>query len=145
MFSELFSSEAWAEALPVIRGQFLLETWETLYVTILSTFFAVLIGLPLGIILVTGDEKGIHPLPKWLMKTLNVIINLLRSIPFLILMILVFPLTRVIIGTTVGTTATIVPLSVASFSLFVTLGDTGLRLVQTTSIEMAPSLGAGTM
>ena len=142
MFSELFSSEAWAEALPVIRDQFLLATWETLYVTLLSTFFAIVIGLPLGILLVAGDEKGIRPLPKWILRVLNVIINILRSIPFLILMILVFPLTRAIVGTTVGTTATIVPLVIAAFPFIARLAETSLREVNPNSIEMAQSLGA---
>ena len=145
MFNELFSSEAWAEALPVIRSQFLLATWETLYVTVLSTFFAILIGLPLGIILVAGDEKGIHPLPKWIIRALNVIINILRSVPFLILMILVFPLTRAIVGTTVGTAATIVPLVIAAFPFIARLAETSLREVNPNTIEMAQSLGAGTM
>ena len=142
MFSELFSSEAWTEALPVIRDQFLLATWETLYVTLLSTFFAIVIGLPLGILLVAGDEKGIRPLPKWILRVLNVIINILRSIPFLILMILVFPLTRAIVGTTVGTTATIVPLVIAAFPFIARLAETSLREVNPNSIEMAQSLGA---
>ena len=145
MFNELFSGEAWAEALPVIRGQFLLATWETLYVTVLSTFFAILIGLPLGVILVAGDEKGIRPLPKWIIKVLNVIINILRSVPFLILMILVFPLTRTIVGTTVGTTATIVPLVIAAFPFIARLAETSLREVDPNTIEMAQSLGASPM
>ncbi len=142
MFHELFDSAAWAEALPVIKEQFLTAAWETLYVTVLSTFFAVLIGLPLGVLLVAGSEKGIFPLPKWLIRLLNVIINLLRSVPFLILMILVFPLTRVIVGTTVGTTATIVPLVIAAFPFIARLVETSLREVNPNSIEMAQSLGA---
>ena len=142
MFRELFSSGAWAEALPVIREQFLTATWETLYVTVLSTFFAILIGLPLGVVLVAGDEKGIRPLPKGLIRVLNVIINILRSVPFLILMILVFPLTRVIVGTTVGTVATIVPLVIAAFPFIARLAETSLREVNPNSIEMAQSLGA---
>ena len=73
--------------------------------TLLSTALAVVIGLPLGVLLVAGEKDGVLPLPKTLMRILNVIINLLRSIPFLILMIMVFPLSRLIIGTTVGTTA----------------------------------------
>ena len=145
MFHELFDGAAWAEALPIIRDQFLTATWETLYVTVLSTFFAILIGLPLGVLLVTGDEKGIHPLPKWVISALNVIINILRSVPFLILMILVFPLTRVIVGTTVGTTATIVPLVIAAFPFIARLAETSLREVNPNSIEMAQSLGASTM
>ena len=78
----------------MVQGQFLLAFWETLYVTIAAMFFAVVIGLPLGVILVVGEKSGLAPLPGWLMKTINVIINLLRSVPFLILMILLFPFTR---------------------------------------------------
>ena len=77
--------------------------WETFYVTVLSTAFALVLGLPLGVLLVAGDKDGILPLPGWLMHILNIVINILRSVPFLILMICVFPLTRAIVGTTVGT------------------------------------------
>ena len=86
--------------------------WETFYVTVLSTALSLVIGLPLGVLLVTGEKDGVLPLPGWLMHLLNIIINLLRSIPFLILMIMVLPLSRALIGTAVGTTATIVPLVV---------------------------------
>ena len=72
--------------------------WETFYVTVLSTAFSLVIGLPLGVLLVAGDKDGILPLPGWLMHLLNIIINILRSVPFLILMICVFPLTRIIVG-----------------------------------------------
>lgn len=89
--------------------------WETFYVTVLSTAFSLVLGLPLGVLLVAGDKDGVLPLPGWLMHILNIIINILRSVPFLILMICVFPLTRAIVGTTVGTKATIVPLVVAAF------------------------------
>ena len=80
--------------------------WETFYVTVLSTAFALVLGLPLGVLLVAGDKDGILPLPGWLMHLINIVINILRSVPFLILMICVFPLTRAIVGTTVGTKAT---------------------------------------
>ena len=73
--------------------------WETFYVTVLSTAFALVLGLPLGVLLVAGDKDGILPLPGWLMHILNIVINILRSVPFLILMICVFPLTRAIVGT----------------------------------------------
>ena len=89
--------------------------WETFYVTVLSTAFSLVLGLPLGVLLVAGDKDGVLPLPGWLMHILNIVINILRSVPFLILMICVFPLTRAIVGTTVGTKATIVPLVVAAF------------------------------
>ena len=115
MFHDLFEAEAAAEAWEIIRTQFPLALWETFYVTVLSTLFAVIIGLPLGVLLVAGEKKGVLPLPSWLMKALNAVINLLRSVPFLILMILVFPLTRLIVGTVVGTVASIVPLVIAAF------------------------------
>ena len=88
MLNNLFSAEVLQETLSIVQGQFLLAFWETLYVTIAAMFFAVVIGLPLGVILVVGEKGGLAPLPGWLMKTINVIINLLRSVPFLILMIL---------------------------------------------------------
>ena len=104
--------------------------WETFYVTVLSTAFALVLGLPLGVLLVAGDKDGILPLPGWLMHILNIVINILRSVPFLILMICVFPLTRAIVGTTVGTKATIVPLVVAAFPFVARL------------VEAAQSMGA---
>ena len=92
-----------------------------------SSIEALVIGLPLGVLLVAGDKDGILPLPGWLMHILNIVINILRSVPFLILMICVFPLTRAIVGTTVGTKATIVPLVVAAFPFVARLGETSLR------------------
>ncbi|MCR5254005.1 MAG: ABC transporter permease [Treponema sp.] len=142
MFGEIFSAEALEDAWNIIRSQFLLSTWETIYVTILSTFFAFVIGLPLGVILVTGEEKGIKPLPKGLMHAINVIINILRSVPFLILMIVVFPLTRLLVGTIVGTVATIPPLVIAAFPFIARLVESSLREVNPNTIEMAQSLGA---
>lgn len=111
----LLASESVQEALYVLQTEIPFAIWETFYVTLVSTFLAVVIGLPLGVLLVAGDKNGVLPLPRWLMSILNVVINLLRSIPFLILMIMVFPLSRLIVGTTVGTVATIVPLVVAAF------------------------------
>ena len=93
---------------------FAFAVWETFYITVLSTAFALVLGLPLGVLLVAGDKDGVLPLPGWLMHALNFVINILRSIPFLILMICVFPLSRLIVGTTVGTNATIVPLVAAA-------------------------------
>ena len=141
-FNELFAPDKVDEAWQIIQSQFPTAIWETLYVTVLSTLFAILIGLPLGVILVTGEKKGILPLPTWLMQTLNVIINLLRSVPFLILMIMVFPLTRAIIGTVVGTEATIVPLVIAAFPFVARLTESSLREVNPNLIEMAQSMGA---
>ena len=142
MFSGMFASEKLHEAIEIIESQFLFAIWETVYVTILATLFAIIIGLPLGVLLVAGEENGILPLPRWLMRTLNVIINLLRSVPFLILMILVFPLTRAIVGTVVGTTASIVPLVISAFPFIARLSESSLREVSPNTIEMAQSMGA---
>lgn len=118
--------------------------WETLYAPFLATIFAYLIGLPLGVLLVTGEEGGIHPLPKWLMQALNTVINLLRSVPFLILMVLVFPLARLILGTSIGTTATIVPLTVAAAPYVARLVESSLREIDRGVIEAAQSMGCST-
>ena len=111
MFDLNLTEETLAEAWQIIQTQFPLAIWETVYVTLLSTAFAIVLGLPLGVLLVAGEKDGVLPLPAWLMKVLNIVINLLRSVPFLILMILVFPLTRAIVGTVVGTAASVVPWS----------------------------------
>lgn len=142
MLNNLFSAEVLQETIAIVKGQFLLAFWETLYVTILAMFFAVLIGLPLGVLLVVGEKDGLAPLPGWLMKTVNVIINLLRSVPFLILMILLFPFTRAVVGTAVGTTASIVPLVVASFPFVARLVESSLRELNPNIIEMSRSMGA---
>ena len=119
--------------------------WETFYVTVPSPAFALVLGLPLGVLLVAGEKDGVLPLPKPVLSALNVVINLLRSIPFLILMIMVFPLSRLIIGTAVGTTATIVPLVVAAFPFVARLVESSLREVDPNIIEAAQSMGATPM
>ena len=116
--------------------------WETFYATVLSTLFAIIIGLPLGVLLVVGEKGGVLPLPRPIMRILNVIVNLLRSIPFLILMIMALPLTRAIVGTTVGTVASIVPLVIAAFPFIARLAESSLREVDPNIIEAAQSMGA---
>ena len=118
--------------------------WETLYAPLIATVFAYVIGLPLGVLLVTGEENGIRPLPRAVMGTLNTVINLLRSIPFLILMVLVFPLARLILGTSIGTTATIVPLTVAAAPYVARLVESSLREMDRGVVEAAQSMGAST-
>jgi D-methionine transport system permease protein len=142
MFDKLFSAKVISETVDIAIHDIPFALWETFYVTVLATLFAVIIGLPLGILLVAGEEKGVLPLPKPVMSVLNVVINLLRSIPFLILMILVFPLTRLIVGTTVGTTASIVPLVIAAFPFVARLVESSLREVNPNIIEAAQSMGA---
>ena len=118
--------------------------WETLYAPLAATVLAYIIGLPLGILLVTGEESGIHPLPKGVMRALNTAINLLRSIPFLILMLMVFPLSRLILGTSIGTTATIIPLTVAAAPYVARLVESSLREMNRGVIEAAQSMGCST-
>lgn len=142
MLNSFLASETVQNALEILKTQFPLAIWETVYVTILSTFFAILIGLPLGVLLVAGENGKILRVPRWLLHVLNVIINLLRSVPFLILMIMVFPLTRLIVGTVVGTPATIVPLVIAAFPFIARLVEGSLREINPNIIETAQSMGA---
>lgn len=119
-------------------------TWETIYSTVVATVFAYVIGLPLGVILVTGEKDGIRPLPPALMQALNAVINLLRSVPFLILMVLVFPLSRIIVGTTLGTVGMLVPLTVAAFPFVARLVEGSIREMDKGLIEAAQSMGCST-
>ncbi len=144
-FLKAFEPDKLQEAWHVFLTEFPLGLWETVYVTVLATLFAIVIGLPLGILLVTGDEKGIRPMPKLLMKVINVIINFLRSVPFIILMVMVIPLTRAITGTSIGSVASIVPLVVAAFPFVARLVESSLRELDPNIIEMAQSMGASTM
>ncbi len=142
MLDKLFSPEVIEETLWIVQYEIPLAIWETIYVTVLATAFAVILGLPLGVLLVVGEKNGVLPLPKSAMHVLNIVINLLRSIPFLILMIMVIPLTRLIVGTSVGTLASIVPLVIAAFPFVARLVESSLREVNPNIIEMAQSMGA---
>ena len=143
--------ESWGVNKALDQLEFLLNpsnipfaVWETLYAPLIAAVLAYAIGLPLGVLLVTGEEGGIRPLPKSFMRTLNTIINLLRSIPFLILMVMVFPLSRLILGTTIGTTATIVPLTVAAAPYIARLVESSLREMDRGVVEAAQSMGCST-
>ena len=138
----MFLSSDLSEAFSIFIEEFPLGLWETIYATILATIFAIIIGLPLGVLLVIGEKDGIFPLPKPVMVILNGIINIFRSIPFLILMILVLPLSMVIVGTKVGTIASIVPLVVAAFPFVARLVESSLRELNPSIIETALSMGA---
>lgn len=122
-------------------GTMLFAVWETVYAPLAATVFAYAIGLPLGILLVIGEQGGIRPMPKSLMSILNVAVNLLRSVPFLILMVVVMPLSRLILGTSVGTAATIVPLTVAAAPYVARLVEISLREMDRGVIEAAQSMG----
>lgn len=137
-----FTPEAIEEAIEILKNDFPLALWETFYVTIVSTFFAILIGLPLGVLLVAGEKGRIIRLPRVIHQIIGVIINLLRSVPYLILMIMVIPLTRMIVGTAIGTTASIVPLVIAAAPFVARLVESSLREVDPNIIEAAQSMGA---
>ena len=133
-----------AQQLEIIISEYGFATWETLYSLALEVLFAYVIGLPLGVLLVTGEKEGIRPLPGWFMKLLNAAINLLRSVPFLILMIIVLPLSKIIVGTKVGTPATIPPMVIAAFPLVARMVESSLREVNQGVIEASQSMGAST-
>ncbi len=134
--------ESIGETWSIVSGEFPFALWETLYATLLATAFAIALGLPLGVLLVAGEKDGVLPLPKGLLHALNIAINVLRSIPFIILMVLVIPLTRAIIGKAYGTAASIVPLVIAAFPFIARLVESSLREVDPNLIEMARSMGA---
>lgn len=114
---------------------------ETLYMVFFSTIFALILGFPFGILLVVTERGNIWEKPLF-NKILNSIINVLRSIPFIILMLLVFPLSKLIVGSRIGTTASIVPLSVAAAPFVARLIESSLREVDKGVIESSLSMGA---
>ena len=142
MFDLFSDPQAVAQEWQLIVSQFPFATWETLYSLVLEVLFAYVIGLPLGVLLVTGERDGIRPLPGWLMSVMNTVINLLRSVPFLILMIIALPLSKIIVGTKVGTPATIPPMVVCAFPLVARMVESSLREVNQGVIEAAQSMGA---
>lgn len=114
---------------------------ETLYMVLLSTLFSLLLGLPLGIILTVTEKGHIMELPL-LNKALSSLINIMRSLPFIILIIVIFPLSRVIVGTTIGSTASIIPLSVAAAPFVARIIESSLKEVNFGIIEASLSMGA---
>ena len=116
---------------------------DTVYMTLVSTFFGYVIGLPLGIALTLTDKGGIAP-NRTIYHILDIVINITRSVPFLILLIMVMPLTKVIVGKTYGSTATIVPLTLAAAPLIGRMVESSLNEVSQGVIEAAVSMGAKT-
>lgn len=145
MNEPIFSSGSIEQLLQVMRDEFPLAIWETIYVTVISTLLAIVIGLPLGVLLAAGGKGGILKIPAGVTHVLGWIINLLRSVPFLILMIMAFPLARLIVGTSVGTVASIIPLVIASFPFVARLVESSLREVDPNVVEAAQSMGATPM
>lgn len=121
----------------IIRG-----IGETLYMTLLSTFIGYLFGLPLGVCLAITDSDGLTP-NRVIYKILDIIVNVTRSIPFLILLILLIPFTRLVVGRSTGSTATIVPLVVAAIPFIARMVESSIKEVDYGVIEAACSMGAG--
>lgn len=117
---------------------------ETLYMVLTSTVIGYAVGLPLGVILNITDENGIRP-NRAVFSVLDFIVNIGRSIPFLILMIMLMPITKAIVGKTYGTTATIVPLTISAIPFFGRMVDSSLKEVDHGVIEAAQSMGASTL
>lgn len=126
----MLSPEFWANAL-----------WETLYMVAISTVVSYVIGLPLGLLLVVSDKNGIRPITV-LNTVLGVIVNILRSIPFLILGVMISPLTRAITGSSIGTAAMVVPLTVAAAPYVARMVESSIKEVPFGVIEAAQSMGA---
>lgn len=118
--------------------------WETFYMVVLSTLFSYIIGLPLGLLLAVTDADGLRPNAA-VNKGFGTVVNLLRSVPFLIMVFLAMGLTRLIVGTTVGSPAMIPPLIIAAFPFVARLVESSVREVDRGVIEAAESMGASTL
>ena len=126
----MLSPDFWAQAL-----------WETLYMVAVSTVVSYAIGLPVGLLLVVSDKGGIRPIPV-LNTVLGVVVNILRSVPFLILGVMITPMTRAITGSSIGTTAMIVPLTMAAAPYVARMVESSIKEVPFGVIEAAQSMGA---
>lgn len=134
MFSEMFY-KLWD------NGLIQLGIWETVYMTLISSAFAYLIGLPIGVILNITDKKGIAPHPK-LNSVLGFVVNFFRSIPFIILMVAMLPVAKFLVGTMIGNKAVIVMLVVAAAPYVARMVESSLNEVSVGVIEAAQSMGA---
>ncbi len=116
----------------------------TVYMSIVSTFFGYLLGLPMGVLLTVSDKNGLKP-NAFIYKILDAISNLVRSVPFLILLILLIPFTRFVVGQSYGTTATIVPLVISSAPYIARMVESSLKEVDEGVIEAAKAMGASNL
>jgi D-methionine transport system permease protein len=124
-----------------IAEKVLVATWETLYMVVISTFLSYVFGLPLGVILVTTSDGHVLE-SKGFNRVLGAIINAARSIPFIIFLILVIPFTRLVVGTPIGTVASMVPLTLAAIPFVARLVENSLKEIEWGLIEAALSMGA---
>ncbi|MBR2974312.1 MAG: ABC transporter permease [Clostridia bacterium] len=118
--------------------------WETTYMTLLSSLFAYVIGLPLGVILVVTDENGVKP-NKAINTILGIVVNVFRSIPFLILMVAMLPVAKLVVGTSLGNKAMIVMLVIAAAPYVARMVESSLKEVDSGVIEASKSMGSSTM
>ncbi len=139
MIQNVFAEKNVVEAFDILVREFPLAIYETVYVTLLSTLFSLIIGMPIGLLLAAGDLLRV---PRPILAFVSSLINLLRSVPFLIIMMLAVPLTRLIASTAVGTFASIVPLVIASFPFVARLVESSIREVDPNIVEAAQSMGA---
>ena len=121
----------------------LVGVWDTLYMTVAATFFSYVFGMVMGVVLVICRKDGIRP-NALVYNVLDVVVNLTRSFPFLILMIAVIPFTRFLVGTTIGNNATVVPLVLAAAPFVARLVESSLLEVDNGVVEAAQSMGAST-
>ena len=128
-----FSSQTWAIVTPAI--------WETIYMTLMTVIFTLLLGLLLGIVLVVTDKQGLHPIPT-LNKVLGSLVNILRSLPSMILIILTLPLSRLIIGISYGPQACILALVASCVPMFGRLVESSILEVPKGKLEAAKSMGS---
>jgi D-methionine transport system permease protein len=124
-----------------IYPQLLDATWETLYMVGVSAVIAVLLGIPLGVLLTVTAPGGLAPRPL-LNRVMGLVVNLGRALPFIILLVLVSPVTRGVVGTTIGSTAAIVPLTIGAVPFLARLVESSLREVAAGKVEAALSMGA---
>ncbi len=128
---------------PEMMDLLMTGTWETLYMTLVSTAIAYVIGVPVGVILYVTGEGGIRQ-NRAVNFVVGIIVNILRSVPFLILLVAILPFTRAVVGTTIGSTATIVPLVVAAAPYVARMVESSLKEVDAGVIEAARAMGSST-
>ncbi|WP_017572042.1 methionine ABC transporter permease [Nocardiopsis halotolerans] len=134
------SVAAFVRAWPAMWPDLWLSTLDTLYMVLWSALVSVLVGLPLGVLLVVTDRGGLIPAPA-VRTALSAVVNIGRSLPFIVLMVAVLALTRLLVGTTLGPTAAIVPLSIGAIPFFARLVETSLREVDRGVVEAAYAMG----
>ena len=122
------------------KGIIQLGIWETIYMTLLSTAIAYIIGLPIGVLLSITDKEGIHPIP-WLNKALGIVVNIFRSIPFVILMVAILPAAKAVVGTSIGNRAMIFTLVVAAAPYIARMVESSIKEVDKGVIEAAQAMG----